>query len=318
VTHKIVENVFSDKGQVLDQESLPKPLFPVSHSTTLFAEPNGESIGTIRRTVLYPIGRDGEWVIGVVFFWAWNADLANGGIGPSTVTARTTDLNDSADGLVVGSLNRGTRLEKLYLNRKSSWALCQIRVATRSEDLRDSDGGFWRSLFNNQYPVITLTTREAGDVQGQATARTIYEGGAMLLLMLITLLSFTSIMMFSTRRRKRVVTKNKITIKGITSSSLNVQSPLGSALVSIGEKGGEDNALALLRLTELIEQSQLDPTKKRELLELLEAFAEEARKSDARNSTLRAIGRELAISIGGSIIANQAAPLLDVLQQMWQ
>jgi hypothetical protein len=272
-------HVYEETGAIVAEDSLPAPLYPAGEQVTMFESAEGQVLGTFDRTVIFPQYRDEHWTTGVVYFWAWNGDLS-GGLGDAIVTADVVNLRDRADGLEVGRINRGTEITKLYINAKNSWALCQIAAVVRSDDVRENEHeSFLEELFDNSYPVITVTRLEAGDVGGQRTVKEIRDSVGFIVLAM-PMLAF--IYLITWTRRRKFVTKNMIRISGVTSSSINVQSPLASALVGIDERGESDVASALLRLADMIQAADIEASERQELMELVEAISEEALRSTPR------------------------------------
>jgi hypothetical protein len=309
---------FTDSGEIIDKKSLPAPLYMRSKKVRIYESPNGSAIGFLGSTVMYPDGQDGVWTRGVGYYWVWNANVTPD-LGEASVITDTADLHYTANGLEIGQIAQGTKFQKICVNKKNSWAFVRVDIWVKSEDVTAEESAAWDSgFFDNEYPLFTITTREAGDVSGTAAATTLSETGFGLVLFVGTMLFAGLTLVVSSWKGRRSVTRNSITISGVTSSSINVQSPLASALVAIDKKGDTETATALIQLIDLIENATLDSAQKRELKDLTEAITEEARKVNPRAATLRAIGSQLAISIAASAIATQAAPLMEVISRLWQ
>ncbi|MEV4115443.1 hypothetical protein [Nonomuraea sp. NPDC049695] len=85
------------------------------------------------------------------------------------------------------------------------------------------------------------------------------------------------------------------------------------------EASGQDEAAAgLLRLIDLVKGSSLSEGDKRQVLDLLETLAEEAAKPEPKKGVLATLGKEIGVSLAASVIAEQAAPLLEQISQLWR
>ncbi|SDJ02691.1 hypothetical protein SAMN05421869_108206 [Nonomuraea jiangxiensis] len=309
--------VYTERGALLDAGTLPPPLYPVRASVPVFDRADGREVGQITRTVIYPTSNTDSWTTGRIYAWVWNADLSPG-LGEAQVSAREVNLRSAADAQVVGTLKLGAPLEKIHVNAKGSWAFAAFRVAMRSADLgREERGG---SFWTNEHTVFTWTTREGGDVNGRMTEHRLRDPGYVLTPLMLLVLVAVYVSVTLARRKGRYVNKSKntITISGVTSSAINVQSSLASALVRV-EAGGQDEAAAgLVRLVDLVKGSGLPEDDKRQLLDLLETLADEAGKPEPKKGVLAALGKELGVSLTASVIADQATPLLEQISQLWR
>jgi hypothetical protein len=232
------------------------------------------------------------------------------------VEARETGIYAAADEQKVGTLYKGAQVEKIYLNQKKSWSLCIVRVRVHNDDVGPNrrSAGTWGDIFSTSYPVITLTTRESGDVEARRTVQALYEQGWVILLLIST--PFFLLVSWIKKGRK-IVTTNKFTIAGVTSSAINIQSPLASAIVGLNEKGESDSARALAKLTDLIASSGLPGPQKQEFVDLIEAIAEEAQRPEPRKVNMKALGTQLSLGVASSTIATEAAPLIEVIKHLW-
>ncbi|GLW12715.1 hypothetical protein Misp01_78430 [Microtetraspora sp. NBRC 13810] len=309
--------VYTEHGALLEEGSLPPPLYPVRASVPVFDREGGREVGQITRTVIYPISNADIWTTGRVYAWVWNADLSPG-LGSAQVRAREVNLRSAADAQVVGTLRAGARLEKIHVNAKGSWAFTAVPVAAHSVDLgREERGG---TYWTNEYTVFTWTTREGGDVDGRMTQHRLTDPGYILAPLMLLLLVAVYVSVTLARRKASYVNKSKntITISGVTSSAINVQSPLASALVKV-EAGGQDEAAGgLVRLIDLVQGSSLPEDDKRQVLDLLAALADEAAKPQPKKGVLATLGKEIGVSLAASVIAEQATPLLEQISQLWR
>ncbi|WP_431929884.1 hypothetical protein [Nonomuraea jabiensis] len=309
--------VYTERGALVEEGSLPPPLYPVRASIPVFDRAGGREVGQITRTVIYPRTNADAWTTGQVYAWIWNADLSPG-LGSAQVSAREVNLRSAADAQVVGTLKTGSRLEKIHVNAKGSWALAAIPVAARSADLsREASGGtFWTS----EYTVFTWTTREGGDVDGRMTEHRLSDPGYVLAPLGTLLLVAMYVTVTLARRKGRYVNKSKntITISGVTSSAINVQSALASALVRVEASGQDEAAAGLVLLVDLVKGSSLPEDDKRQVLDLLETLADEAAKPAPKKGVLATLGKEIGVSLAASVIADQAAPLLEQISQLWR
>ncbi|MFF7839490.1 hypothetical protein ACFZC6_11825 [Streptomyces ossamyceticus] len=310
------EFIITEKGPLINEEELPDPLYPQKESVTIYSEQGNEVLGSIQRTVVYPKSKEKQWIIGYIYFWAWNDAYAQTRTGKMTVRTRETGLYATADGIRTGTLLKGTQAKKLYLNQRNSWSLCIIRVRVHADEVGANERslGTWDDLLGSSYPVITVTTRQSGDAEGRRTTQTLHDyGWVIVLIIAMPLLSLVA----WAKKGRRIVTTNKFTIAGVTSSAINIQSPLATAIVELDKKGDSDSARALTKLTDLIASSRLPEAQKEELTGLIQALAEEAKRPEPRKVNMKALGTQLALGIAGSIIATEAEPLIEVIKHLW-
>lgn len=311
--------IYTETGSIVDVESLPQPLYPSEQTIEVYESPDGKVIGTITRAVVYPLAEESDWVQAEIYGWVWNDDLTEG-IGNAIVQSDTAEFRPQANFVPLASIYSQAKLTKLYVNKKNSWALCVIEVWIRKDDLgkepRKLSGWEW---VESEYPMVTWVSKEAGDVQGNGTVKTIYDSAPMILMIVAFAIWVPINLAIFTRRRRTPVNNNFITISGVTSSSINVQSPFASALTTLDAKGSTDSAIALLQLRDLVEQTKFNAKKKQQVVELLDTIADEAQKSEPRKVTIRTLVKETATMLSSiAVIADKVPPLIERISHLWK
>ncbi|MFD8223397.1 hypothetical protein ACFV16_04405 [Streptomyces massasporeus] len=310
------EFITKEKGPLVNEDELPDPLYPQKESVTIYNEQGTTPIGSIQGTVVYPNTTENGWVAGYIYFWAWNEAYSQVDPKKMVVDTRETGLYEIADGTKVGILHKGAQAKRVYVNQKESWSLCIARVRVHADDLGPNKRsvGTWEDILGASYPVITLTTRESGDVEARRTTQQLFEQGYVILLLITVPFLWLGLWI---KKGRRVMTSNKFTIAGITSSAINFQSPLATAIVKLDEKGESESARALTKLTDLVASSGLSDDQKQELTGLIQALAEEAQRPEPRKVNMKALGTQLSLGIAGSVIATEAEPLIEVIKHLW-
>jgi len=311
--------IYTETGSIVDTESLPEPLYPSKQTIEVYASPDGQVIGAVTRAFIYPIVEEGDWIQAEIYGWVWNDDLTEG-IGSAIVQSDTAEFRPQANFVPLASIYSQAKLTKLYINKKNSWALCVIELWIHKDDLgkepRKLSGWEW---VESEYPMVTWVSKEAGDVQGTGTVKTIYDSAPMIFMLAVFAIWVPINLVILTRRRRAPVNNNFITISGVTSSSINVQSPFASALTTLDAKGSTDSAIALLQLRDLVEQTKFNAKEKRQVIELLDAIADEAKKSEPRKITLSTLVKETATMLSSiSVIADKVPPLIERISQLWK
>lgn len=313
-----LKNVYQESGAVVDETTLPEPYYPYAQDVDVFQEPDGKFIGVITRAVIYPKSTKNGWVNGDVYGWVWNADLTKG-LGKARIISETAEFRPEADFVPIASFYLGSTLEKLYVNPKESWALCVINVWVRESDVRKEPRTNIPG-FDERYPLFTIVSKEAGDVSGRATERTIFEHAPAIIILALGFFVVTiNIVIASLSRIFRKETKhvtNTITISGVTSSSINVQSPFATALLAMEKSGKDDIALTLMQLRDLVESTKFNKGKKKEAIDLLDAIADESRKDKPKKIAVSTLVKELAtILTSVSVISDKVPELIEKLSQ---
>lgn len=316
VQNFIHENVYTDTGQIVNIDSLPEPLYPSKQTIEVYDSPDGNIVGIVTRAILYPLAEKDNWIQAEIYGWVWNDDLTEG-IGTAIVQSDTAEFRPQANFVPIASIYSQTKLTKLYINKKNSWALCVVEVWIHNSDLGKEPRKY--SWLESEYPMITWVTKEGGDVQGNQTVKMIYDSAPMLLMLAVFAIWVPINLIILSKRRKAPVNNNYISISGITSSSINVQSPFASALTSLDAKGNTDSAIALLQLRDLVEQTKFNTKTKRQAIELLDAIADEAKKDAPRKVTLSTLVKEVATILSSvAILADKIPPLVERISQLWK
>ncbi len=109
-----------------------------------------------------------------------------------------------------------------------------------------------------------------------------------------------------------------ISIAGVSSSSINIESPFATALTNLETSGKKEAALTLMQLRDFISAAQFpEINQQKQALEILDTIAEETQKSQPKKLSIAAMISTLADIASLAVVINDKAPmLLDKLKDL--
>jgi hypothetical protein len=111
-----------------------------------------------------------------------------------------------------------------------------------------------------------------------------------------------------------------ISISGVTSSSVNIDSPFATALTNLDATGKTEMALTLLQLRDVVQEAKFaDAIQQRQALEILESLSEEAQKPQSKKlSAMAMISSLTSLVSSAATIGEKATVLLEKLKELWK